>query len=166
MTPSALLAVKTKRKRTERRAILGRFLGWLARQPIEAEAKSPTQTADSTQEPLRLTVAEAEALPCACPDLDTQRLVALSIFAGPRPREVESLHGRMCRRRSSSTAPNRWDPLYATHGLYPETHGSIEKHCADRWKICRSHAYRLMAGSAVFSGMEAGLARLRRGLPR
>ena len=34
-------------------------------------------------------------------------------------------------------------------GLYKETHGSFEKYCADRWRISRSQAYRLIDGAAV-----------------
>lgn len=73
--------------RAVRRAVVGRFLGWLARQPIEVPAKPTAPTND----PRRLTVAQAEALLRACPDLETQRWVALSLFAGLRPREVEAL---------------------------------------------------------------------------
>ena len=62
-------------------------LGWLARQPIEVPAKPPAPPND----PRRLTVAQAEALLRACPDLETQRWVALSLFAGLRPGEVEAL---------------------------------------------------------------------------
>ena len=73
--------------RAVRRAVVGRFLGWLARQPIEV----PVKLTAPTNDPRRLTVAQAEALLRACPDLETQRWVALSLFAGLRPREVEAL---------------------------------------------------------------------------
>lgn len=73
--------------RAVRRAVVGRFLGWLARQPIEV----PVKPAAPPNDPRRLTVAQAEALLRACPDLETQRWVALSLFAGMRPCEVETL---------------------------------------------------------------------------
>ncbi|MEN9576556.1 MAG: Phage integrase family [Verrucomicrobiota bacterium] len=72
--------------RAVRRAIVGRFLGWLAHQPMEVQPSPPAN------EPGRLPLAQAEAVLRACPDLDTQRWVALSLFAGLRPHEVESLH--------------------------------------------------------------------------
>lgn len=93
--------------RAVRRAVVGRFLGWLARQPIEVPAKPTAPTHD----PRRLTVAQAESLLRACPDLETQRWVAMSLFAGLRPREVEAL---------------RWEKVHEaiavadakTHGLH------------------------------------------------
>jgi len=72
----------TLAQRTVRRAIVGRFLGWLARQPMEVPP---------AKEPVRLTLAQVEAVLRACPDLETQRYVALSLFAGLRPHEVESV---------------------------------------------------------------------------
>jgi len=44
------------------------------------------------KEPVRLSLAQVEAVLRACPDLETQRYVAFSLFAGLRPHEVESLH--------------------------------------------------------------------------
>lgn len=82
-------AGSTSAHRAVRRAIVGRFLGWLARQPIEA----PTPcAADSDDELLHLTITEAETLLRACPDLDTRRFLVWSLFVGLRPHEVESLH--------------------------------------------------------------------------
>ena len=75
----------TPAHRAVRRAIVGRFMGWLARQPMEVPPSPPTNELE------RLTLAQAEALLRACPDLETQRYVALSLFAGLRPHEVESL---------------------------------------------------------------------------
>ncbi len=49
--------------RAVRRAVVGRFLGWLARQPIEVPVK-PTAPPNDAR---RLTVAQAEALLRACP---------------------------------------------------------------------------------------------------
>jgi len=72
--------------RAVRRAIVGRFLLWLAHQPMEVQSSPPANELG------RLTLAEAEAVLRACPDLETQRWVALSLFAGLRPHEVESLH--------------------------------------------------------------------------
>ena len=72
--------------RTVRRAMVGQFLGWLSRQPMAAPPSPPAN------ELKRLTLAQAEAVLRACPDLETQRWVALALFAGLRPHEVESLH--------------------------------------------------------------------------
>ena len=72
--------------RAVRRAIAGRFLLWLAHQPMEVQPSPPANELEW------LTLAQAEAVLRACPDLETQRWVALSLFAGLRPHEVESLH--------------------------------------------------------------------------
>jgi len=72
--------------RTLRRAIVGRFLGWLARQPMEVPLSPPAKKL------AHLSLAQTEAVLRACPDLEAQRYVALSLFAGLRPHEVESLH--------------------------------------------------------------------------
>lgn len=89
--------------RAVRRAVVGRFLGWLARQPIDGPAEPPAPAADSPPAPTHLTVAQAEALLRACPDLEVQRLVALSLFAGLRPLEAESL---------------RWEDVQAAIAVY------------------------------------------------
>jgi integrase len=71
--------------RAVRRAMFGQFLGWLARQPMAVPPSPPAN------ELKRLTLAQAEAVLRACPDLETQRWVALALFAGLRPHEVESV---------------------------------------------------------------------------
>lgn len=74
------------------RAALGNFLAWLALQPIELPDKSPGFTTAAPPIRLHLSVPTTETALRASPDLETQRWVALSSFAGLVPREIESLH--------------------------------------------------------------------------
>lgn len=86
--PQELL--RSKDARARRRVILAQFLGWLAHQPLEPQTHGAMPSAPAPVKEF-LTVAEAEQLLRACPDDDSRRYLALSLFAGLRPVEVAAL---------------------------------------------------------------------------
>jgi len=84
--------VVSQAERELRHVALGNFLAWLAWQPIELPDKSPWATTKSPPKQFHLPVTATETVLRASPDLDTQRWLALALFAGLVPREIESLH--------------------------------------------------------------------------
>ena len=82
--------LRTKDARARRRVIVANFLGWLAHQPLEPQARVATPDAPALEKRF-LTVAESEQMLRACPDDDARRYMALALFAGLRPVEVAAL---------------------------------------------------------------------------